>query len=108
MKNILVILMVFTLFDKWDIWDSLLLVTAMGATYVDERSTERVINHDGFERNPALGKYPSNSKIRTWFILSELGIVVTAGILPPTWRKVFLLSIGVMEIRFCYINDNLI
>jgi hypothetical protein len=75
-------------FDPWSEADKNRQGAFNVALALDWRQTLQLIKEPDkyYETNPILGKYPSDSKVNTYFALSMLGHAAVTHVLPSKWR----------------------
>lgn len=89
----------------WNKTDRALLITSWMATGADIYYTERALDESGnHECNPFLGKHPSDTKLITFALTSQVAITVLAHIMPE-WRTWLLGGKTVLNTG-CAINNS--
>ena len=87
--------------DPWDNYDKAFAATALLALGADWGQTRYVAKHPEqfYEKNRILGEHPSTAKVDRYFV----GLAVVGGViahyLPSDYRKVFLVTVTIVEIR---------
>lgn len=125
MRRILIALLLLTLLDSaraedsawdrffvphnWSTTEYAMLGVAEVAEVMDWRQTQNIgknCRSGGtlYEKNPILGKCPSNAAINTYFALSAVSIYLVGNALEGTWRKGWIISVGATE--GAMINSN--
>lgn len=96
--------------NSWSTTQLVLEGAAITSLYVDYKQTENIVSQHSThynswtESNPVLGKYPSSSKVKTYFITTELLQFTIAKTLPSNYRTWFLSSVVAIEVL--EINHN--
>jgi len=95
-KTILLIILVVLLSgcsygQKMDKQDLIFEGAYQACHWIDWHQT-RNLNYDGgyYELNPILGKYPTNSEVDRYFIITGAGHALITRLLPPKYRKYWL------------------
>jgi hypothetical protein len=84
MKTIPIILILLT-GCSWSHTDKALLLASIGASYADYNTTTRMLDENGYEMNPLIGKHPSHGELAAWLISSEALVIILAHYYPK-WR----------------------
>ena len=107
MKNILIILILFSsgCATKWTPAQKKLLAASWLATGADVYTAEKVLdNPENHERYPTLGKHPSDTKLITFALSSQIGTTILAHFMPK-WRS-WLLGGKTIINTGCAINNS--
>lgn len=68
--------------------------------FLDYRQTKDIKNHPGFtEKNPILGRNPSDGKIDRYFAAAALGSVAVVYLLPDEYRWYFIGGVVAMQLN---------
>lgn len=77
--------------DDWDQYDKLLLAGYSATWFVDYGQTREIaVNDSYYEKNPILGRYPSQEDVNVYFVGSYLLNLFVADTLDGWWRKGYL------------------
>lgn len=72
---------------------------------IDYKQTLDIKNHPGmYERNPIMGRHPSDAEIRRYFGLAALGSVAMIYMLPKEYRMMFIG--GAVTMQLVVIGNN--
>lgn len=93
----------------WDAADKVLLATALGSLGADWAQTRYIARNpvQFHETNPLLGSHPSVGKVNGYFALAAVGTVGISLALPPTYRKVFLGGVTLLEMSVVIRNNSI-
>jgi transcriptional regulator with XRE-family HTH domain len=86
----------------WDSDERALAVVAVAATVADWGQTLYIAENpqlNYYEKNPFLGDHPSRAQVNRYFAGALVGGAILAHQLPPRWRKLFLGTVAVLEVR---------
>jgi len=89
MKKPLVILTIFFLLSgcaTWSRTDKILLAASWGAAFADYKTTSDVLGDGGYEMNPFIGEHPSDTKLLSYIVVTQLGVTILAHYM-PRYRK---------------------
>lgn len=76
--------------DDWTTEDSYRQAGVYTVLALDWAQTRDIKNHPKFsERNPILGKHPTDKQVNSYFLAVGLAHTAIAYNLPPTWRRGF-------------------
>lgn len=93
--------------SHWSAPDVVLASSFVTAAWIDVAQTHYLLAHGGTEENLLLGRHPSAAQVDVMASLGVLGVLGTAAVLPPKWRKVVLAVGLVTESYMVYSNARL-
>jgi hypothetical protein len=93
--------------DEWTGEQKIAEASYFALAAVDWRQTQDIRRHQGlFESNPILGRNPSNAKINTWFISSNVVQFLIADALSDDLRSAWIASGIVIEVSMVKHNKS--
>lgn len=73
---------------NWTERDSLLQMATTTVLFLDYAQTRDIKNHDwAYEKNPLMGRHPSDVRVRNYFIGAAVGHFAVALALPAGWKR---------------------
>ena len=93
MKNSIIIIIFITGCSfhprPWTSTEKTMMFASFGAAYADYQTTHDLLNRNGHENNPIMGKHPSDEKLVTYMLTSQIIATVLAHYFPK-YRKALL------------------
>jgi len=107
MKHITLILLIILSGCSWSKSEIRWGIETCVATGADIYTTTQMLNNpDNYERNPIMGRHPSNTKVITYMVSSQI-LALTVAHFVPKWRKWILGSKTVVNFGAAIHNTRL-